>query len=585
MESVLRFGEFELDPRLRELRCGSKTVRLQDQPFHVLSMMLERPGDVVTREDIQARLWPDGTAVDFEHSVNAAIKRLRTALGDDAARPRYVETLPRLGYRFIARLHRGEQAAAPPALVKAERPRLVVLPFVNLTGEAARDYFSDGLTEELIAQLGRRCADRVGVVARTSAMLYKNVNKGAADIGGALRADYLVEGSVRVNAGHVRITAQLIETKGETHLWAESYDRDLADGLAVQAEVAAEIASTLTRDVLPATPDGAITHVPRAFDAYLTGRYHWNKVGDVGLFDAVACYDTALDLDPRFARAHSARARAYVALAEYYRMDPIEALQTARVSAERAIALDPADADAHVVLGEVRRVVDWDWQGAQAMFQRALVLNPSNAAAHRYHLWFLGTRDRVNDALGVCDRAYQLDPLCFAMTTFLASISFFAGDHASVLARTKQVLIMEPGYLMALRLAAASLVALDRTDEAIAQFEAVPESSLPSAELAWKGHALAAGGSLDRARQVLGRIEGLRRTQFVSDYHVALLHAGLGDRDGAIRALGRACDHRDPWLDAMAVDPRFTALRGDARFEALRSRLRLQQRPAELPST
>lgn len=573
--SVVRFGDFEFDLRLRELRRGSKTVRLQDQPFHVLSMMIERPGDIVTREDIQARLWPDGTAVDFEHSVNAAIKRLRTALGDDAARPRYVETLPRLGYRFIAPLDRVALVVEAHGVARNERPRLVVLPFVNLSGEASRDYFSDGLTEELIAQLGRRCTDRIGVVARTSAMLYKNVNRGAADIGGALRADYLVEGSVRVSAEHVRITAQLIETKGETHLWSESYDRNLADGLAVQAEVAAEIASALTRDVLPAMPEGASTRDPRAFDAYLTGRYHWNKVGDGGLLDAIACYETALDLDPRFARAHSARARAYVALAEYYRMDPIEALRTARVSAERALALDPVDADAHIVLGEVRRVVDWDWHGAQTMFQRALALNPSSAAAHRYHLWFLGTRDRVNDALRACERAYQLDPLCFSMTTFLASISFFAGDNASALARANQILNVEPGYMMAVRLAAAALVSLGRTDEAIAQFEAFPESSLPPAELAWKGHALAAGGHRDRARQVQSRLEGLRRSQFVSDYHAAVLHAGLGEADRAIDALGRACDHRDPWLDATAVDPRFGALRGDARFESLRSRLRL----------
>src|SRR5262245_50768985 len=243
-QSRVRFGAFELDLRLRELRKGSTSVRLQDQPFQILAMLLERPGDVITREEITRRLWPDGTSVDFEHSVNAAIKRLRASLGDEAGTPRYVETLPRRGYRFIAPIDAVDVVTGGRTAID-RRPRLVVLPFVNLSGESGRDYFSDGLTEEMIAQLGRLCATRIGVLARTSAMLYKNVNRGAADIGEALRADYLVEGSVRVAGDRVRITAQLIETAGETHLWADSYDRELSNGLVVQTEVAAEIARTL----------------------------------------------------------------------------------------------------------------------------------------------------------------------------------------------------------------------------------------------------------------------------------------------------------------------------------------------------
>jgi TolB-like protein len=216
-------------------------------------MMLERPGDIVTREEIRARLWPDGTTVDFEHSVNAAVKRLRAALGDAAEHPRYVETLPRRGYRFIAMLEDAYSASTAPKhrQAPAQRPRLVALPFANLSDDPSQDYFSDGLTEEMIAQLGRRCGSRIGVLARTSSMLYKNASRGAGDIGEALRADYLVEGSVRREGDRVRITAQLIETGGETHVWAESYDRQLADCLAVQMEVASEIAHALSYELLP----------------------------------------------------------------------------------------------------------------------------------------------------------------------------------------------------------------------------------------------------------------------------------------------------------------------------------------------
>jgi TolB-like protein/Tfp pilus assembly protein PilF len=571
--SVVRFGDFEIDLRMRELRKGSATIRLQDQPFQILSMMLERPGDIVTREDIRLRLWPDGTSVDFEHSVNAAIKRLRAALGDDADRPRYVETLPRRGYRFIAPLDALDAAIAAPGAVD-RRPRLVVLPFMNLSGEQARDYFSDGLTEEMIAQLGRQCADRIGVLARTSAMLYKNANRGAADIGEALRADYLVEGSVRVEGDRVRITAQLIETKGETHLWADSYDRRLADCLAVQMEVASEIAQALTHEILPPLPPSCCTRNERAYEAYLTGRFHWNKPGDQGLLDALARFDEAIALDATFARAHSARARVYLSMADHYRMDPTDALRLARAAAEQALALDSTDAESWVAIGEARRVLDWDWSGALAAYRKGLALNPNSEVAHRYYVWFLGLRQPA-EALAAADRAYDLDPLCLSMLTYVAAVRYFAQDFGTSLMRCCQALAMEPSFEPAMRLAAAVLVQLGRHDEAVHQFEAAPERALSPVSMAWKAHALAAGGHRDRARDMLRKIERPGKTHVASDYHRSLVHVGLGDHDAAFALLARAFEHRDPWLEAMNVEPRFDPLRGDPRFDALRSRLRL----------
>ena len=358
---VVQFGGIAVDMRLREVRRGADAVRLQEQPFQLLSLMLDRPGDVVTREDIRQRLWPDGTSVDFEHSVNAVVKRLRAVLGDDAAQPRFVETLPRLGYRFIGTLESADVRPRP----SAPRPRLVVLPFMNLTGDPSHDYFIDGFTEELIAQLGHRFADRVGVLARTSAMLYKDARRGAADIGEALRVDYLVEGSVRVGGNRVRITAQLIETRDETHLWAHSYDRAYENCLAVQHDVAAEIAVVLQRELFPPPPVAVPTRVPGAHDAYLTGRFHWNRPGSAGLRTAVTYFDQALAIDPGFSRAHSSRARTYLSMAEHYLMDGREALRMALDAATRALAIDPDDGDALVVVGEARRVLDYDPAGAE----------------------------------------------------------------------------------------------------------------------------------------------------------------------------------------------------------------------------
>ena len=573
---VVRFGGVEVDMRLREVRRGKAgAVRLQEQPFQLLALMLDRPGDVVTREAIRQRLWPDGTSVDFEHSVNAAVKRLRAALGDDAVQPRFVETLPRLGYRFIGQLGRGAAAESQDGQPAKRRPRLVVLPFSNLSGEDTYDYFSDGFTEEMIAQLGHRFADRVGVLARTSAMLYKDARRGAADIGEILGVDYLVEGSIRIAGDRVRITAQLIETRGETHLWAHSYERPLVDCIAVQTDVAGEIANALTRELFPKPTTASRTRVPGAYEAYLTGRFHWHRSGAEALRTAIVHYDRALAQDPGFSRAHSSRARAFVSLAEYYAIDPIEALQTARAAAERAVEIDADDCDGWVVLGEARRLLDTDPDGAHAAYRKALSLNPSSEAAHRYYAWFLGMRRPGAEALAAADRAFSLDPLCLVMQTSAADVRYLAGDFEGSLTRSRHVLAMEPDFDRALRSGAAALVQLGRPDEAVGLFEHVSEKAISSASLAVKGCALAASGHADRARAIQRRLKRGAPGTVLSPYHLAALHVALGEPDAAFEQLGCACRVHDTWVDALGVDPRFASLRGDPRFAALRARLQL----------
>jgi TolB-like protein len=567
---VVQFGDVQVDMRLREVRRGAGAVRLQDQPFQLLSLMLDRPGDVVTREEIQRRLWPDGTSVDFEHSVNAVVKRLRAVLGDDAARPRFVETLPRLGYRFIGELGQARELVAPPA----PRPRLVVLPFMNLTGDASHDFFIDGFTEELIAQLGHRCADRMGVLARTSAMLYKDARRGAADIGEALRVDYLVEGSVRVGGNRVRITAQLIETRGETHLWAHSYDREYSNCLSVQAEVAAEIAGVLVRELFPPACDPAPTRVPGAQEAYLTGRFHWNRSGSSGLQAAIGFYDQALTHDPGFGRAHSSRARALLSLSEYYTVDVGEALRNARASAERALAIDPDDGDAWVVIGEVARVLDHDPLAARAAYQKVMALNSSSECALRYLAWFQAVR-RDREAAATADRAFLLDPLCLVMQTCAADVRYITGDYEGALARSRHALGMDPQYERALRASALALIELGRAWDAVAVFDVLPERVLTCSSLSTKGCALVAAGQTDRARTIARKLERASKDGVVSGYHLAALHALLGDVDAAFAQLDRAFAIGDPWLDAVAADPRFVEIRDDSRFGALTARLHL----------
>ena len=247
----LRIGAFELDVHSRELRSGSTSVRLQGQPFEILCLMLEHRGTVVTREQLRRRLWPEGTFVDVEHSLNAAIRRLRTALGEDAGQPQFVETVPRRGYRLIAALQDPGVAPRPTRAAVSLRLRLAVLPFSNLSGDSSQEYFSDGVTEELIAQLGRLCRGDMGIIARRSTMAYKGCVQRARAIGEALQADYLLEGSTRREGTRARITARLIETATEADLWSETYDSTVSDWLSVQADVASDVAQSVVKELAP----------------------------------------------------------------------------------------------------------------------------------------------------------------------------------------------------------------------------------------------------------------------------------------------------------------------------------------------
>lgn len=578
--AVVRFDGFEVDLRAGELRKGETSVRLQEQPLQILAMLLDCPGAVVTREELRVRLWPDGTTVDFEHSVNAAIKRLRAALGDAADSPRYVETLHRRGYRFIAPVETvddngGQRHSGSPAPA-SNRPRLVVLPFKNLNGDPGQEYFSDGLTEELIAQLGRRSARDLGVIARTSAMALRHSGRTASDIGRHLRADYLIEGSVRREKDRVRITAQLIETAGETHLWAETYDRDLIDLLAVQTEVASRVAQSLALELLPDRTAGAgQTRHPGAYQAYLKGRYHWNAPADSGVERAIAFYNEAITLDPAFAAAHAGRARAWLTASDHYRHPPRIALAAARASAERALELNDTEYEAHVALAEARRTLDWNAAAARTSYRAALAINPDHDATQRYYAVFLAARRQDSEAIAMADRACDLDPLCLTLNTSAATVRFFAGDYEGGLGRCRYTLDMENEFVPARRLMSACLVQLGRVGEAVDALEGLPPARRDGVSLSWMGHALAVGGQESKARDLLGRLQRLDANQFVPAYHIALVHAGLGEKDAAVALLERACDQRDPWLDTMGVDPRFRVLRFDRRFAALQARVGL----------
>ncbi len=574
-----RFGRFELDSRTRELRKDGVRLRLQDQPFAVLALMLEHPGELLTRDELRDRLWPDGTFVDFEHGLNAAVKRLRSVLGDNAERPRFVETLHRRGYRFIARVERTNGASGAQALAEADgvRQRLAVLPFSHLGHVSDPESFAGGLTEELITQLGRLCANRLGVIARSSCYRVQRTDRTAREIGGALRAHYLVEGTVRTEADRVRITAQLIEASSETQLWADSFERPLADSLLAQSDVATQIVRSVAVELLPdraPTPSTRPRNV-EAYQSYLKGRFHWNRPGDEGLNESLAFYAAAVKLDPGFATAHGALARAMAAAGDYYVREPRPAFDAAEASAARALAIDPTEPEALVALAEVRRSRDWDWDGAEEAYRRALSFNPSNEAAQRLCGVLLGARRQYDAAVAMTDRAAELDPLCLVSGTSAAWVRYIAGQYDDVIERCRHTMDMDRGYLAPHRLLAAARLQLGDVNGSVQYLESIPAVSTDPVSLAWLAHALSVKGDRDRVFDILCQLDDMAQDRYVSFYHRALIHAGLGDLDATFSLLARACEQRDPWLMHLASEPRFDVIRPDARYAAVLGQLGL----------
>src|SRR5215469_7311777 len=370
---TLRFGAFEVDVTSRELRKHGVRISLEGKPFEILLTLLENPGQVITRKTLRQKLWPD-SYVRYEQSLNTAMNKLRGSLGDSSASPRYVETLPRLGYRFIApveRMHKTRETR--------NKVMLVVLPLDNLSGDPEQTYFVDGLFEELLSELGRLDPKRLGVIARTSSMIYRNTSKTVDQIAAELHVDYLIEGSVRLDKKkkHVRVSVQLIQTSDQTHAWTASYDHDLHEILTLQQQIAEQIGKALALELLPFSSSRPITANIEAHEAYLQGRHFCGQRSEDTLKRALSFFERALVLDPNCAKACSGIADCCTLLIWFGAMWPQEAGARAALAAARALELDPGLGEAHASMGLVRFWHTWDWKGAEEMFIRAIELNPS----------------------------------------------------------------------------------------------------------------------------------------------------------------------------------------------------------------
>jgi TolB-like protein/Tfp pilus assembly protein PilF len=573
---VLRFDVFELDVRVGELRKRGTKVRLQGQPLQVLGALLKRPGDLVTREELRAEIWPADTFVDFDHSLHNAIARIRETLGDSAGTPRYIETLPRRGYRFIKRVDEVKpEASMSPLRHKRdgdarEIQSLAVLPLEDLSGEPGHEYFADGMTEALITCLAKIKALRV--ISRTSAMQYKGVRKSLSQIAGELNVDAVIEGSVLRSGERVRITAQLIHSSDQ-HLWAESYERDFRDILSLQSEVARQVANEVRIILTPEERDrlGIARQVnPEAHELYLKARHLWNKRTEDSVRKALSYFHQAIDIDPTYAQGYSGVADSYNILGYYNALPPAEAYPKGKAAALKALELDDSLAEPHAAMGVVKRDFEWDWAGAEAEFQRAIELNPGYVEAYHWRSTLLSMLGRHAEALGEKKKALAMDPLSVVIRTDLARMYYFSRDYDQSLEQYRAALDMDPNFGSAHLWLAQVYEQKGLYEEAISSLKSGMHLSSDSTyALAKLGHGYAMAGRCDEARAVLNQLNALSSRRSVSPYDIALVHLGLRENDEAFTWLQRAFEQRSLWMGYLNVEPQLDPLRSDQRFQGL----------------
>ena len=666
VQQSIRFGEdFALDLRPRRLRRGSHVLKLERIPLEILVLLLEHRGEIVSRDEIVARVWGNDVFLDTDNSIRGAIRKVRQALRDDPETPRFIQTVTGRGYRFIAPIisPQEEHTTEPPkpeasvvstgtqsfsrepdswpqggslGLMDQEQERtagqvagtetargqvrrhartwvfvglaslalvsilslrefwswrgsrvpavfqrktvLAVLPFDNLSRDPDQEFFSEGLTEEMIAQVGKLNRDRLKVVARSSVAKYKGSTLAAREIGKELNADYLVQGSVRRSSDRVRITVQLIQARDQTDVWTESYDRELKDVLAVQDSVVRSIASEIhialtgEQEKRLAAPRQVS---PEAYEAYLKGRYYWNKRTGESMQKAEQYFEQAIDNDPTYAAAYSGVADCNSGLTWHGFKSPAEALPKAYAAARKALEINPESAEAHASLG-LAMTHRWDWTGAEAEFRRALQLDPQYANAHHWYGDYLSIRGRHGEALAEAKHALELDPLNLMISTWVGLRYYMARDYSRAIDQNRNSVELDPNFAAAHLLLGEDYRGAGLHSEAVNELKKAAslsgDSPLYTAQVAV---ALAVEGRSGDALRIAHELEAISRKRYVSPYGLAQIYAASNKNEDTFKWLQAAYEDHAVWMGYLAVDPIFDRYRSDERFKDLLRRVGL----------
>jgi TolB-like protein/Flp pilus assembly protein TadD len=572
-----RFEFFEVDTGSGELRRRGSKVNLQGQPFQVLVLLLERPGQVVTRDELSKQLWPANTFVDSERGLNKAINKIRAALRDDAEKPRFIETLPQRGYRFIAPVEKLAEVHGRFRLQNAPRiDSLAVLPLENLSGDTAQEYFSDGLTEELIYAVAR--IDSLRVISRTSVMPYKGFQKSLPVIAKELGVDAIVEGSVARSDQKIRITVQLIHATEDRHLWSGRYERDLRDILQLQAEVAHSIAFQIHKVVEPehAYPERERKVHPQAYEACLKGNFFRDKMSPADLEKSIAFFTRAIELDPLYARAYGDLSRTYFYLGLFGVGPSGEMFPKARQNAAKALELDETVASAHIALAAVHIFHDWDWTAAEAESKRAVELSPGDSVTHAHFADYLSLTGRHSEAVAAYSRVLDLDPISRVYIGHFGLILYRARRYDESIAQCQKALEIDPHYVNGLWFLAISLEQKGDLPGAIAKLEKAVSLSQGPHYRALLGRAYALAGDKCGALEILDELKAVSQRGYVSPFDIAVVYEGLDDRTSAFQYFEEAYQQRVFRIIELTM-PMFDRLRSDPRWQNLVRRIGLPQ--------
>lgn len=629
---IERPDELELDLQRYELRRGGRVLRLEKIPMELLIFLVENKNSLVNREAIIERVWGKDVFLDTEQGINTAVRKIRQVLRDDPELPKYLQTVVGKGYRFVGSItivREGSPSAHAPQVqplhsaLEAQKqedlvctasgrksramlaavailavaafalsysgvlnrwlPRhpairsIAVLPLKNLSGNPADDYFADGMTDELITNLAKISSLRV--TSYTSVAKYKSTTKPLPQIAQDLHVDAVVEGSV-VRAGeHVRITAQLIYAPRDQHLWAEEYQRSLRDVLSLQREVARDVAQHVRVTLTPSEQSrlataGAID--PSAYDSYLRGRSYWNQRNETSLHKAIEQFNKAIEVEPSYAAAYSGIADCYTTMGYLSYLDPLDAFPRARDAATKALDLDPSLAEAHASLAYYNLYHAWNWAEAEKEFKRAIELNPNYSTAHEWYSYYLLAMGRFDQAWTEIQRARELDPLSVIISTDVGFNYFYRHDYDGAISQLRGTLAVSPKFPLAHLWLGRAYQQKRMFEEAIDEFDKT-DAALPAwvVTIAGMGNAYGEWGKRAEAKQVLTRLDELSRHKYVTPYGVALVYAGLDDKDQTFAWLNKAYEGRNHWLVWLNRDPRWDRVRGDPRFVDLKSRMGL----------
>lgn len=627
---LIQFDEFSLDCDRYELLRSGRPIKLEKIPMELLILLATKDGHLVTRQEIIARLWGSAVFVDTEHGINTAVRKIRLALKDDPEKPRFVQTVTGKGYRFVAELNRGNGLGArlpevqePPAMrpllqshgvpisrwpqtgnrifltvalvlascligyfasqlvrrtaAPSARVMLAVLPFENLSGDPGQEYFADGLTEELITQLGALSPVQLGVIARTTSMAYKHSSKSAQQIGQELGVDYVIESSVRRDGDQIRITAQLIRTRDQVHVWAQNYDRHVGGSIDLQEEVAKAVAEQIEVKLSRAYLNRPNRLHPdsQATEAYLRGRYFENQFTPEGYRKAISYFQEAIDRDHGFAEAYSGIADSYRFLVVTDTLSPSEGTPEIAAAARQAVLLGDGLAESHNSMAN-SMMDQWNWAGNERESKRATSLNPSYSNAHRIYAAILAAERHYDKAWEQIEDAMRTDPLSPPNNAEVVRTLYYARDYDRAIQQAQKAMQLDPGYYRTHfwlgRVYDQKHMYNEAVNEAGIVLKATPDSNLGLTEMAYS---LAEAGHRREARVILQRLEGRRKHDFVPAYNLAIIHIALNENETALKNLEQAYDEHDWAMFVLSIEPRLDPLRKSPQFRELVRKLGL----------